>query len=83
MIPQSLQQMNFHVTISPLLLGVAVAAIFVFWLIYSSVVFYHWKNYGTGKLEILQMSLIYFIGSSVLFGFLLFSFSAYALTAHL
>ncbi len=75
MILTTLGQMGFHVPLTPFFLFVLFALLLGAWAIFSWIVRYHWKAYGTSKLDVISMSLIYFIGSGVLLaGMTLFVF---------
>jgi uncharacterized membrane protein HdeD (DUF308 family) len=59
---------NIHIPVTPLLLFVFLALLLSAWGIFSVVVRYHWRQYGTSKLEILSMTFFYLAGSAVLLG---------------
>lgn len=79
MIGNIFEGFNVHIPItSPLLFSLG-ALILAVWAIFSIIARYHWKNYGTNKLEIMKMTLIYFVGSGILLGLIgIFAF-AYSL----
>lgn len=66
MIGNAFTQLNIHIPITSLLLFSLGALLLAVWAIFSIIVRYHWKNYGMNKLEVLKMTLIYFIGSGIL-----------------
>ncbi len=57
---------QFQIPLPPFLLFFFLIFLFVAWGIYSFVLRYHWKKYATSKLDVMQMDIIYFIGSGVL-----------------
>lgn len=61
-----LSQLNIHIPITPLLLFSCGALLFAVWAIFSIIAHYHWRSYGTSKIEIIKMTLIYFVGSAIL-----------------
>ena len=61
-----LNQINVHVPITPLILFSLGALLFVAWAIFSIIAHYHWKMYGASKIEIVKMTLIYFVGSAII-----------------
>ena len=66
MIGNIFEGFNIHIPITPLLLFSLGALLFAVWAIFSIIARYHWKNYGTNKLEVIKMTLIYFVGSGIL-----------------
>lgn len=66
MTPSPLAQLNFHIPVTPILLFSIMALTLVAWGIVTLVIRYHWKNYGTGKLEIFTMNFFYLAGSVIL-----------------
>lgn len=61
-----LNQINVHIPITPLLLFFFGVLLFAIWAIFSVIAHYHWKNYSTSKIEVIKMTLIYFVGSAIL-----------------
>ena len=55
-----------RIPLSPLVLFVILALVFLGWIIYSVILRYHWKTYAYHKLDVIQMDIIYFVGSGVL-----------------
>ncbi len=72
---------GFQIPITPLLVFAILSAIVAGWLIFTFIIRYHWKNYGTGGVEILTMNFVYFAGSIVLGGFMAVSAIAYSLSS--
>ena len=66
MTPPPLGQLNFHIPITPLFLFAIMLLVLIGWVIFTLVIRYHWKNYGTGKLEVFTMNFFYLVGSAVL-----------------
>ncbi len=62
----AINQLSIHIPITPLLLFSLGALLLAVWAIFSIIVHYHWKNYGANKLEVIEMTLIYFVGSAIL-----------------
>lgn len=70
-----LSQLSFHIPVTPTLLCALLALMFALWIVYSIILRYHWKNYGSNQLEIIKMNVIYFVGSGILIaGMVLFAF---------
>ena len=69
------EQTGFHIPVLPLFVFGAMVLLFVTWGIFSWVIRYHWKKYGTGKVGVMSMTFFYFIGSALLLGLMaLFAF---------
>jgi len=66
MIPSPFGQFAVHIPITPLLLFATLALLIAVWAVFTLIVRYHWKNYGTGKLEVFTMNFFYLVGSLVL-----------------
>jgi hypothetical protein len=81
MSPSPLAQFNLHIPITPVLLFVVLALLVALWAIFTLVIRYHWKNYGTGKLEVFTMNFFYLAGSAILIGLLLISALLYLSSA--
>ena len=60
-----LDQLSIHIPVTPLLLFSLGALLFAVWAVFSVIAHYHWKNYGANKLEVVGMTLIYFVGSAI------------------
>ena len=58
--------LSFTLPVTPLFLFIIFTVLMAVWMGFSWIVRYHWKNYGTNPLEVMTMSLIYFVGSGVL-----------------
>lgn len=58
--------LNFHIPVTPMLLFIILAILIAAWGVFTLVIRYHWKNYGTGKLEAFTMNFLYLIGSIIL-----------------
>lgn len=57
---------QLSIPITPLLLFSLGALLFAVWAIFSIIAHYHWKSYGTSKIEVIKITLIYFVGSAIL-----------------
>ncbi|HEY9585816.1 MAG TPA: hypothetical protein VJJ02_04485 [Candidatus Paceibacterota bacterium] len=66
MTPPPIGQLNLHIPVTPILLFSILAILIVLWGVFTIVIRYHWKNYGTGKLEVFTMNFFYFVGSIIL-----------------
>lgn len=66
MITSPITQFNLHIPVTPILLFVAGALLIALWSIFTLVIRYHWKNYGTGKIEVFTMNFFYLTGSVIL-----------------
>lgn len=75
-------QFNLHIPITPLLLFSLGALLFAVWAVFSIIAHYHWKSYGTNQLEIIKMTLIYFVGSAILLAAVAIFAFAYSLVAN-
>jgi len=69
---------GFQITITPTILVSLLSLILAAWIIFTIIVRYHWKNYGTGGVEILTMNFIYFSGSAILIAFTIVSVLLYS-----
>ena len=74
---------GFQIPVTAILLFSLLALIIAGWLVFTLIIRYHWKNYGTGGVEILTMNFVYFVGSLVLGGFMTVSAIAYSLSTPL
>jgi hypothetical protein len=73
--------MSIHIPLTPIVLFVLLAILVILWVIFTLIIRYHWKNFGTSELDFIGMNLFYLVGSGVLilgmvFSAFLFSFSA-------
>ena len=75
----ALNQLGFHIPVTPLLLFSLGGLLFAVWAIFSIIAHYHWKNYGASKIEVVKMTLIYFVGSAILIALIAVFAFAYAL----
>jgi hypothetical protein len=66
MILATLGQMGFRVPLTPFFLFILFTLLMGAWGVFSWIVRYHWKSYGTSKLDVMTMSLVYFVGSGIL-----------------
>jgi hypothetical protein len=66
MIPSLFGQFSVHIPITPTLLFATLALLIIGWAVFTLIVRYHWKNYGTVKLEVFTMNFFYLTGSLVL-----------------
>lgn len=75
MILSTLGQMGIQIPLTPFLIFLLLTLLMVAWGIFTWIVRYHWKSYGTSKLEVMSMSFVYFVGSGILLaGMALFAF---------
>ncbi len=51
------------------------------WLIFTTIVRYHWKSYGTGGVQIFTMNFFYISGSAILGGLMILSAVSYFISA--
>lgn len=80
--PSPLTQLNFHIPITPVLLFAILALLIVLWGIFTLIIRYHWKHYGTGKLEVFTMNFFYLTGSVVLIAFMGISAFLYSVSVN-
>lgn len=73
MTPLLLTSVNLHFTLSSVFIFGIIFFLLVAWIVFTVIVRYHWKNYGSGDIEILRMNLIYLIGSGAIFTFMIAS----------
>ena len=79
--PIPLSQLNLHIVVSPMFLFFIMALLIAGWGIFTLVIRYHWKNYGTGKLEVFTMNFFYFAGSVIFMALLVILALAYYFSA--
>jgi hypothetical protein len=77
-------QMGTTFWVTPLTLSILAILVFLLWGVFSLILRYHWSRYASSKLHILQMNLIYYGGSTVLFALaflflILYTFSSSSL----
>lgn len=63
-----LGQSGFHIPVTPTLVFAALAALAAAWAIYTLILRYHWKQYGTSKFHVFAMNFFYLAGSGILLG---------------
>ncbi len=69
---------GFHIPIPPIVLGGVFVLFFVLWVIYSIILTYHWKKYGTGALEVFTTTMLYMVGSAIILGLMAILLFLYA-----
>lgn len=62
-----LSSTSLHFTLSSVFIFGIILFLVVGWMIFTVVIRYHWKNYGSGDIEILRMNVMYLVGSGVIF----------------
>ena len=78
MILETFSQIGVHIPVTPFFIFLLFTLIMCTWGVFSWIVRYHWKSYGTSALEVMTMSLVYFVGSGILLGGMaLFAFLYY------
>lgn len=60
--------LGITISITSLLVWVIYLLIVALWCIFTMIIRYHWKNYGSGKIAILTMNFVYLLGSALLLG---------------
>ena len=70
-------QSGIHITIGPVLVFSIFAMLLAVWLVFTLIIRYHWKNYGTGGVEIFTMNFIYIVGSVICIALMLISAAIY------
>jgi hypothetical protein len=73
---------KFSLPISPGTLGIVLVILFLFWLVFSLILHYHWKKYASSRVHVFQMTLVYFFGSTVLWACLLAFYLMYIATSY-
>lgn len=76
-----LGQSGLLLPVTPSLIIAIGALILAGWLIFSLIIRYHWKNYGTSGIEIFSMNFFYIIGSLVIGGLMVISGLLYIISA--
>lgn len=66
MLATSLATLGIHIPVPPILIFALLSFLVAVWLVISWMFHYHWKNYGTSKLEVLTMTFFYNAGSAIL-----------------
>lgn len=77
-----LAQEGYRFTITPPLLFSILALLVSIWLVFTIILRYHWRNYGTGGAEVFTMNFTYFIGSFSLIGLMVGSVLLYLLSSY-
>ena len=72
---------GFHLPITGMLVFAVFFLLLAGWLVFTLVIRYHWKNYGTGGVEIFSMNFFYFTGSFIGIALMLISASLYFFSA--
>ena len=72
---------NFHIPVTPQLIFSIAALLIAVWLIFSTILRYHWINYGTGGVQVFTMNFFYLVGSFTLGGLMVISALLYLATA--
>lgn len=55
-----------NIPVAPQLIFSLLGLLLAFWIVFTLIIRYHWKNYGTGGVEVFTMNFIYLTGSGVL-----------------
>lgn len=58
--------MSMHIPLSPIVFFALLAILVTLWAIFTLIIRYHWKNFGTSELDFIGMNLFYLVGSGVL-----------------
>lgn len=66
MTPISFANLDISFHLSGFLMLALFGIVCSIWAIFTLIVRYHWKNYGTGGLELITMNFAYLAGSAVL-----------------
>ena len=77
----SISETGLQISVSPLLIFSLLSLLLAVWLIFTIIIRYHWKNYGTKGVEILTMNFVYLSGSAVLIAFTIISALLYSTSA--
>ncbi len=54
-----------HLSITGGIIFSLFALLIAIWLVFTLIIRYHWKNYGTGGVEIFTMNFFYLVGSCI------------------
>ncbi len=76
-----LGQSGFHIPVTALLLFSLLALLVAIWIVFTLIIRYHWKNYGTGGVGIFAMNFAYLVGSLALIGLMLSSLTVYVFSS--
>lgn len=71
--------LNFSIPVTPALLFSLFTLLIAVWLVFTVILRYHWKKYSVNKLTLLEMNLVYLVGSAVLLVLIGISALLYAL----
>jgi len=74
-------KMSIHIPLSPSVLFVILAIFVAVWAIFTLIIRYHWKNFGTSEIDFVGMNLLYLIGSVVLVAGMAISAFLYSFSA--
>lgn len=82
MIPSTtLSSINIQIVLSPFFLFAVGALIIAGWLVFTVIIRYHWKNFGTGGVQLFAMNFFYIAGSAALAGLMILSAVLYLISA--
>ncbi|OGZ05907.1 MAG: hypothetical protein A2845_03850 [Candidatus Lloydbacteria bacterium RIFCSPHIGHO2_01_FULL_49_22] len=79
--PAILSTINIQIAVSPFFLFVVGALVIAGWLVFTVIIRYHWKNYGTGGMQLFAMNFLYISGSAALAGLMILSAVLYLISA--
>lgn len=74
-------KIGLEISVSPMFIFVIAGLILTGWLIFTTIVRYHWKNYGTGGTQIFAMNFFYIAGSAILGGLMILFAVSYFISA--
>lgn len=74
-------KMSIHIPLSSFALFVILAILVAVWAIFTLIIRYHWKNFGTSEIDFVGMNLLYLIGSVVLVAGMAISAFLYSFSA--
>lgn len=66
-----LNNINFHIPVNSQLVIFALFLVLAIWLVFTIIIRYHWKSYGTNGVEVFTMNFMYLIGSAVIGGLMI------------
>jgi hypothetical protein len=81
MILTALGQSGFQIPVTPLLIYALFALLIAVWGIFSWIIHYHWKHYGTSRATTFTMSFVYIVGSAILLSLVGLSALSFAVSA--
>lgn len=79
--PTILSTINIQIAVSPFFLFAVGALIIAGWLVFTVIIRYHWKNYGTGGVQLFAMNFLYISGSAAIAGLMILSAVLYLISA--